>query len=174
MEGSGAIHESSFLTGDAAAVRDLGLATALASPAQILASVEAGHELAVAYPDSPIVGGDPSPEGLGIAPGGRIPDAGPLVRPDGSVASLRDLLRDPGVQLWIAAGVGPPDAALALAERFAPTVRTRVNRHRGAAVGGAARRRGARRRGPPGARAIGGGGRRGPRRPAGRLPRLPL
>ena len=29
MEGSGAIHESSLLTGDAAAVRDLGLATAL-------------------------------------------------------------------------------------------------------------------------------------------------
>ena len=126
VEGSGAVHEANVLTGDAAAARDLGLAAALASPAHALAAVEAGHELAVAYPDSPIVGGDAPPGGLGVAPGGRIPDAGPLVRPDGSVASLHELLRDPGPQVWACAGVGPPDAAMALAARFAPLVRARV------------------------------------------------
>jgi 2-polyprenyl-6-methoxyphenol hydroxylase-like FAD-dependent oxidoreductase len=126
VEGSGAVHEANALTGDAAAGRDLSLAVAYASPGRAVAAVEAGHELAVAYPDSPIVGGDPPPGGAGLAPGDRVLDAGPLVRPDGTVARLRDLLRDPGVQLWVAAGVGPPDAALALAARFAPLVLTRV------------------------------------------------
>ncbi len=122
---SGALHEANVLTADAAAARDHDLAAALASPADVLAAVAAGHELAVAYPDSPIVGGDARPDG-GVAPGGRISDAGPLVRPDGAVVRLRDLLRDPGLQLWLCAGVGPPDAALALAARLAPVVRARV------------------------------------------------
>jgi 2-polyprenyl-6-methoxyphenol hydroxylase-like FAD-dependent oxidoreductase len=126
VEGSGAVHEANVLTGEAAAARDLGLAAALASPARVLAAVEAGHELAVAYPDSPVVGGDAPPGGVGVAPGGRVPDAGPLVRRDGSVTSLRELLREPGLQLWACAGVGPPGAALALAARFAPLVRTRA------------------------------------------------
>jgi len=126
VEASGAVHEANVLTGQAAAARDLGLAAAFASPARARAGVEAGHELAVAYGDSPIVGGDQPPDGLGVAPGGRIPEAGPLVRPDGSVASLRDLMRDPGLQLWVCAGVGPPGEAVALAARFAPVLRARV------------------------------------------------
>ncbi len=126
VEASGAVHEANVLTGEAAAARDLSLAVAYASQGRAVAAVEAGHELAVAYPDSPIVGGDPPAGGDGVAPGGRVLDAGPLVRPDGTVVSLRDLLRDPGTQLWVAAGVGPPDDALALAARFAPRVRARV------------------------------------------------
>jgi 2-polyprenyl-6-methoxyphenol hydroxylase-like FAD-dependent oxidoreductase len=123
---SGAVHEANVLTGDAAAARDLALAVAFGTPARAVTAVEASHELAVAYPDSPIVGGDPPPDGAGVAQGGRIPDTGPLVRPDGTVARLRDLLRDPGPQLWVAAGVGPPDAALALAAELAPVLRARV------------------------------------------------
>jgi FAD binding domain len=68
IDGSGAVHEANVLTGDAAAARDLGLAAALASPARARAAVEAGHELAVAYPDSPIVGGDAPPGDLGVGP----------------------------------------------------------------------------------------------------------
>ncbi len=48
------------------------------------------------------------------------------VRPDGSVTSLHELLREPGLQVWACAGVGAPDAAMALAARFAPLVRARV------------------------------------------------
>jgi 2-polyprenyl-6-methoxyphenol hydroxylase-like FAD-dependent oxidoreductase len=126
VEQSGAVHDANFLTGEAAAERDRALAELFGSPPRALAAVESGHELAVAYPDSPIVAGDAPPDGDGPAPGSRVPDAGPLVRPDGSLTSLRELLRDPGVQLWVAAGVGPPDEALALAGRVAPLVRARV------------------------------------------------
>jgi hypothetical protein len=126
VEGSGAVHEANQLIGDAAAARDLALAAALGSPARVLAAAEAGHELAVAYPDSPIVGGDAPPGGVGVAPGSRVPDAGPLARADGSRTSLGELLREPGLQLWACAGAGPPDAALALAARFAPVVASRV------------------------------------------------
>jgi hypothetical protein len=114
------------LSGDAAAARDRSLAAALASPAQVLAAVEAAHELPVAYRDSPIVGGDQPAGALGVLPGQRIPDAGPLSRRDGSTTSLRELLRPPDLQLWICAGSAPPADAAALAERFAPAVKSMV------------------------------------------------
>jgi 2-polyprenyl-6-methoxyphenol hydroxylase-like FAD-dependent oxidoreductase len=123
---SGEVHDANVLSGEAAAARDRALAAALASPAQILAAVEAGHELGVAYPDSPIVSGRIAGGALGVLPGQRIPDAGPLVRSDGSTTSLRELVRDPEVQLWLCAGARDPGAALALAERFAQTTRVRV------------------------------------------------
>ncbi len=123
---SGAVHEANVLTGGAASARDLALAATFASPARTVAAVEAGHELAVAYPDSPIVGGDPPPGGVGVGPGGRVLDAGPHVRPDGAVTSLRELLRAPGLQLWVLTGAGPPGEALALAARLAPLVTARV------------------------------------------------
>jgi hypothetical protein len=63
---------------------------------------------------------------LGVLPGERVPDAGPLIRRDGSPTSLRALLRAPELQLWICAGAGPPESALALAERFTPAVRATV------------------------------------------------
>jgi hypothetical protein len=114
------------LSGDAAAARDRSLAAALASPAHVLAAVEAAHELPVAYRDSPIVGGDQPAGALGVLPGQRIPDAGPLSRRDGSTTSLRELLRPPDLQLWICAGSAPPGDAAALAERFAPAVKSMV------------------------------------------------
>ena len=106
-------------------------------------------------------------------PGFRVRDAGPLARADGSRTSLGELLREPGLQLWCCAGPGPPDAALALAARFAPVVTSRVllagppppAARRG---GGAGRREPARPR-PPGR-----GRRGGVRGPAGRVPRVPL
>jgi 2-polyprenyl-6-methoxyphenol hydroxylase-like FAD-dependent oxidoreductase len=126
VEGSGQLHDANVLTGAAAATRDRSLAAALATPAQALAAVEAAHELPVAYRDSPIVAGDAPPGAPGVLPGQRIPDAGPLVLQDGSRTSLRELLRFPELQLWICAGSGPPGAAQALAERFAPSVRATV------------------------------------------------
>jgi hypothetical protein len=63
---------------------------------------------------------------LGVLPGERVPDAGPLIRRDGSPTSLRALLRAPKLQLWICAGEGPAKSALALAERFTPAVRATV------------------------------------------------
>ena len=57
VQASGQLHEANVLTGDAAAARDLGLAAALATPAEVLAAVAAAHELGVGYPPSPIVGG---------------------------------------------------------------------------------------------------------------------
>ncbi len=62
----------------------------------------------------------------GVQPGERVPDAGPLVAADGSVSSLRELLRAPELQLWLCAGTTTPDRAVELAERLGPTVRTRV------------------------------------------------
>jgi hypothetical protein len=56
----------------------------------------------------------------------RVPDAGPLVRADGGTTSLLDLLRDPGLQLWLCAGARDPGPLLALAERFAPALRVLV------------------------------------------------
>jgi 2-polyprenyl-6-methoxyphenol hydroxylase-like FAD-dependent oxidoreductase len=120
VEGSGRVHEANVLAGDAAATRDRALAAALATPAQVLAAVEAGHELAVSYPDSTVVGGDAPAGATGVLPGGRIPDAGPLVRADGSPTSLRELMRDVRLQLWLCAGTSGAEAALALAERLAP------------------------------------------------------
>jgi hypothetical protein len=101
-------------------------AAAFATPPQVLAAVEAGYELGVAYPDSPIVGGAVAAGAPRVAPGGRVPDAGPLVDAEGSVMSLRELLRVPEPQLWPCAGGTGLDAALALVVRFAPAVRTRV------------------------------------------------
>jgi 2-polyprenyl-6-methoxyphenol hydroxylase-like FAD-dependent oxidoreductase len=126
VQASGKVHDANVLTGAAAGARDRSLAAALASPAQVLAAVEAAHELPVAYRDSPIVGGDAPAGALGVLPGQRIPDAGPLVRGDGSTTSLRELMRAPELQLWICAGGGPADAALALADRFTSAVRSTV------------------------------------------------
>ena len=126
MEASGAVHEANVLTGDAAATRDRSLAAALATPAQVLAAVESGHELGVAYPESPVAAGRVPPGALGVLPGRRVPDAGPLLAPDGGSTSLRVLLRDPEPQLWLCAGAGRPDEAIALAERFAPSLRVRL------------------------------------------------
>jgi 2-polyprenyl-6-methoxyphenol hydroxylase-like FAD-dependent oxidoreductase len=126
VEGSGRVHEANVLAGDAAATRDRALAAALATPAQVLAAVEAGHELAVGYPDSPAVGGDAPACVPGVLPGGRIPDAGPLVRADGSPTSLRELVRDVRLQLWLCAGSSGAARALALAERLAARVVTTV------------------------------------------------
>jgi 2-polyprenyl-6-methoxyphenol hydroxylase-like FAD-dependent oxidoreductase len=122
VEGSGQVHEANVLTGDAAASRDRALAAALATPPQVLAAVEASHELSVAYPNSPLVGGDTPAGAPGVLPGGRVPDAGPLIRADGSQTSLRELLRDARPQLWLCAGAAGAERALALAELFAARV----------------------------------------------------
>ena len=111
MQASGAVHEANTLVGEAAAARDLTLAASLATPAQVLAAVEGGHELTITYPASAIVGGNVQPGALGVHPGARIPDAGPLVRADGSRTNLRELLRAPRPQLWIAAGTASPALA---------------------------------------------------------------
>jgi 2-polyprenyl-6-methoxyphenol hydroxylase-like FAD-dependent oxidoreductase len=126
VRASGKVHDANFLTGAAVGARDRSLAAALASPAQVLAAVEAAHELPIAYRDSPIVGGDAPARALGVLPGQRVPDAGPLVRGNGSATSLRELLRAAELQLWICAGAGPADSALALAERFTPALRCTV------------------------------------------------
>jgi 2-polyprenyl-6-methoxyphenol hydroxylase-like FAD-dependent oxidoreductase len=123
---SGAVHDANVLEGEAAAARDRALAAALATPAQVLAAVEAGHELGVAYPDSEVVAGRLAAGALGVLPGQRVPDAEPLVRPDGSTTSLRELLREPGLQLWLCAGASDPARALAVADRFEPALRVRV------------------------------------------------
>jgi 2-polyprenyl-6-methoxyphenol hydroxylase-like FAD-dependent oxidoreductase len=85
VRASGETAENAWLSGAAAAERDRMLAATLATPAQVLAAVEAGHELTVGYEGSPIVEGDTRSESLGVLPGDRVPDAGPLVRVDGSV-----------------------------------------------------------------------------------------
>jgi antitoxin (DNA-binding transcriptional repressor) of toxin-antitoxin stability system len=122
---SDAVHDANLLTGPDAAVRDRRLAATLATPAQVLAAVEAGHELTVAYETSPIV--EPAPAAaLGPRPGQRVPDAGPLVRPDGSTTSLRELARDPRPQLWVCAGARPAAAAAAWATPWASALATRV------------------------------------------------
>jgi 2-polyprenyl-6-methoxyphenol hydroxylase-like FAD-dependent oxidoreductase len=126
MRESGQVHEANVMTGADAAARDMTLAATLATPAQVLAAVERGHELGVAYRHSPIVGAEPAAGGLGLRPGDRVPDAGPLVRADGSETSLRELLRAPEMQLWVCAGTGAAEPALRLARRFAPRLRTRV------------------------------------------------
>ena len=126
VESSGRVHEANVLAGDAAATRDRALAAALASPAQVLAAVEAGHELGVGYPDSTVVGGDGPMGTPGVPPGARVPDAGPLVRADGSPTSLRELMRDVRLQLWLCAGASDAEPALALAERLAPRIAATV------------------------------------------------
>lgn len=123
---SGAVHEANVLGGEAAAARDRGLAAAFATPAQVLAAVEAGHELVIAYPESAVVAGGMPAGALGVLPGRRVPDAGPLLRPDGSSTSLRELLRNPELQLWVCAGAGEHEAAIELAERFARALRVTV------------------------------------------------
>jgi FAD binding domain len=170
---SGALHEANVLGGEAAAARDRGLAAALATPAEVLAAVEAGHELGIGYPESAIVAGGMPAGSLGVLPGRRVPDAGPLLRPDGSSTSLRELLRTPELQLWVCAGAREHRAAIELAERFARALRDRLRHRRrrardpgrGGVAGrpGAARARSTRRR-------VG----RRVRGPSRRLPRIPL
>ena len=126
VEGSGKVHEANVLAGDAAATRDRALAAALATPAQVLAAVEAGHELGVGYPDSPLVGGEAPAGAPGVLPGARIPDAAPLIRADGSPTSLRELLRDRRPQLWLCAGASGTEHALALAETLAARIAATV------------------------------------------------
>ncbi|UGS36604.1 FAD-dependent monooxygenase [Capillimicrobium parvum] len=118
VRGSRATHEANVLEGEAAAARDRALAAALATPAEVLAAVEAGHELAVAYHGSPIVQGVPGT--AGPRPGDRVPDAGPLVDAAGRRTSLRELMRAPGLLVLDLAGSGPAPQhaqALAAAER---------------------------------------------------------
>jgi hypothetical protein len=124
MRESGQVHEANVLTGEAGDARDRALATTLATPAQVLGAVQHGHELDVAYRHSPIVGAAPGAPGL--RPGDRLPDAGPLVRADGSTTSFRELLRALQMQLWVCAGTGSPGPAVELARRFAPLLRARV------------------------------------------------
>jgi 2-polyprenyl-6-methoxyphenol hydroxylase-like FAD-dependent oxidoreductase len=109
-----------------AAARDRGLAAALATPAQVLAAVEAGHELGIAYPEGPVVAGHLPAGALGVLPGRRVPDAGPLRRTDGSSTSLRELLRAPELQLWLCAGACRLERTIELAARFAPALRVTV------------------------------------------------
>jgi hypothetical protein len=124
MRESGQVHEANVLAGEAGDARDRALATTLATPAQVLGAVEHGHELDVAYRHSPIVGA--APAALGVRPGDRVPDAGPLVRADGSTTSFRELLRATEMQLWVCAGTGSLEPAVDLARRFAPRLRARV------------------------------------------------
>lgn len=126
VKASGAVHDANVLTGAAAAARDQSLAAALASPAQVLSAVEAAHELGVAYAESQVAAGRLATGALGVLPGQRVPDAGPLVAADDGIISLRELLRDPDMQLWICAGSGRPDDAIALGERFANALRVRL------------------------------------------------
>ncbi|HEX2126247.1 MAG TPA: FAD-dependent monooxygenase [Thermoleophilaceae bacterium] len=126
VESSGAVHQANVLSGAAAAARDQSLAAALATPAQVLSAVEAGHELGVAYDESAVAAGRVAPRALGVLPGRRVPDAGPLVAADGGTTSLRQLLHDPNLQLWLCAGAGPHDEAFALGLRFATALRVRV------------------------------------------------
>jgi 2-polyprenyl-6-methoxyphenol hydroxylase-like FAD-dependent oxidoreductase len=123
---SGAVHDANVLEGDAAAARDRALAVALATPAQVLAAVESGHELGIGYPDSAVVAGRMPAGALGVLPGRRVPDAAPLLRADGSPTSLRELLRAPELQLWLCTGAGAREQTLELAERFRPGLRTTV------------------------------------------------
>jgi len=118
VHASQATHEANVLAGEAADERDRALAAALATPAQVLAAVEAGHELAVAYHRSPIVAGTPGSAGPG--PGDRVPDAGPLVDAAGARTSLRELMRAPALLVLGLAGSAPSArqaAALASARR---------------------------------------------------------
>jgi hypothetical protein len=115
MQACNDVHEANMLTGSAAAERDRALAESLATPAQVLAAVEAGHELTVAYPPSALVADHVPDTAAGIAAGQRIPPAG----------SLRELLRDPGIQLWLCAGSDDAESATRLAQRFSESVLVR-------------------------------------------------
>ena len=125
MKASGAVHEANVLAGAEAETRDRTLAATLATPAEVLAAVQAGHGLDVAYLASPIIG--PVPAGaLGVLPGQRIPDAGPLVHGDGTVTSLRELIRHPGLQIWSCVGTDQPNTAASLLAPIADSVPVRV------------------------------------------------
>jgi 2-polyprenyl-6-methoxyphenol hydroxylase-like FAD-dependent oxidoreductase len=108
VTGSGEVHEANLLTGGAADERDHALAAAFATPAQVLAAVEEGHELHTAYPDSELVAGRFDPVSGGLLPGRRVP----------STTSLRQLLRVPGLQLWLWDGEGAPELAERLSQRL--------------------------------------------------------
>ena len=126
VKASGEVHDANVLSGEAAAARDRALAAALATPAQVLAAVQAAHELGVAYGDGPVVAGRVAAGAPGVLPGQRVPDAGPLVRADGSTTTLRELLRSPRLQLWLCAGPGDPGPAVALGRHFAPALTVAV------------------------------------------------
>jgi 2-polyprenyl-6-methoxyphenol hydroxylase-like FAD-dependent oxidoreductase len=126
MKASGEVHEANVLSGDAAATRDRALAAALSTPERVLAAVESGHELVVAYDPSPVVGGEVAAGGLGVAPGQRVPDAGPLIRADGSTTSLRELLHDPDLQIWLCAGTDTGLAGTEAVQGLASQVSTLV------------------------------------------------
>jgi hypothetical protein len=115
MQACGEVHDANMLRGNAAAERDSALAESLATPAQVLAAVECGHELTVAYPPSAFVAGRVPKDAAGIAAGQRIPPAG----------SLRELLRSPAVQLWLCTGTGDADRAMRFAERCGESVLVR-------------------------------------------------
>jgi hypothetical protein len=89
--------------------------------AQVLAAVEAGHELGVAYGDGPIVAGRVA-GALGVLPGRRIRDAGPLMRGDGSTIFFASSCPR-NSRCGSAPGIGDPSGPIALGERSAPAVR---------------------------------------------------
>ena len=118
VRGSRATHEANVLEDEAGPRATGRWRPALATPAEVLAAVEAGHELAVAYHGSPIVQGVPGT--TGPRPGDRVPDAGPLVDSAGRRTSLRELMRAPGLLVLALAGSEPAAQhaeALAAAER---------------------------------------------------------
>jgi 2-polyprenyl-6-methoxyphenol hydroxylase-like FAD-dependent oxidoreductase len=126
MKASGEVHDANVLSGDAAVTRDRALAASLATPDRVLAAVESGHELGIAYDPSPVVGGEAAAGGLGVAPGQRGPDAGPLIRADGSTTSLRELLHEPDLQIWLCAGTDTGLAGTDPVQRIALQARTLV------------------------------------------------
>jgi 4,5-epoxidase len=116
---TGAVHEANLLEGAAGAQRDRALAVAMATPAEMLAAVEAGHQLHVGYRDSPIVGhaGGEHADDPGPRPGDRVPNAGPLERADGTLTTLDELMRAPALLAIACVGTGPRGPATeALAE----------------------------------------------------------
>jgi len=128
VRASRATHEANALTGAAGRERDLALASALCSPAAVLAAVEAGHELGVAYPHSPIVAGPPG--GPAPHPGERVRDAEPLIGPDGATTALRHVLARPALTvLALTAGEDPSAHAATIA-----AAAQRHGRHVAAAV----------------------------------------
>jgi 2-polyprenyl-6-methoxyphenol hydroxylase-like FAD-dependent oxidoreductase len=127
-----AVHEGNLLEGAAGEQRDRALAAAVATPAEVLAAVEAGHQLHIGYTHSPIVGqvGGEHTHGPGPRPGDRVPDAAPLVRADGTTTSLGELMRTPALLAITCVGTAPPhDAAemlAALERRYGDRVRSCV------------------------------------------------
>ena len=98
--------------------RDLGMAVQFATPAAQAVVTEAQVDLLTNYRHSPIVGshrarerdGAHRPAWSGPSPGDRVPDAGPLVRSDGTSIRLRSLMRPARHVLLVLVGEADDDA----------------------------------------------------------------